>query len=167
MNKIFIVGIVASGKTTLAKQLSEQLHIPWYELDAIVHQHTETGRAKRTAEEQLEVIMDIDRNGAWILEGTDRDSYQYLYRLAETIIFVDTPILVRLWRIFSRFAKQKLGLETSHYKPDFYMLRMMLKWTSDFERNKTAFEGKLQKHGDKVVRLSDTKKKKPNGFAAP
>ncbi|GMK46288.1 MULTISPECIES: hypothetical protein [Paenibacillus] len=167
MNKIFIVGIVASGKTTLAKQLSEQLRIPWYELDAIVHHRIESGRTKRTAEEQLEIIMDIDRNGSWILEGTDRDSYQFLYQMAEKIIFVDTPLKVRRWRIVSRFLKQKLGLEPCHYKPDLHMLRMMFKWTNDFERNKTAFEAKLQEHGDKVVRCSETKKKRPNGFAAP
>ncbi|ACT00997.1 AAA family ATPase [Paenibacillus sp. JDR-2] len=167
MNKIFIVGIVASGKTTLAKHLSEQLQIPWYELDAIVHHQTDSGRSKRTVEEQHEVLMEIDRNGAWIFEGTDRDSYQCLYQMAEKIIFVDTPLQVRLWRIVSRFVKQKLGLEPCHYKPDFHMLRMMFKWTSDFERNKTAFEAKLQTHGDKVIRCKELKKKRPNGFAAP
>lgn len=35
MRKIFITGIVASGKTTFAKQLSAQLQLPWYELDLI------------------------------------------------------------------------------------------------------------------------------------
>ncbi|AWB43897.1 hypothetical protein DCC85_06460 [Paenibacillus sp. CAA11] len=35
MKKILIIGIVASGKTTLAKQLSEALNISWYELDGI------------------------------------------------------------------------------------------------------------------------------------
>jgi adenylate kinase family enzyme len=35
--KIFIVGIVASGKTTLARKLSRELIIPWYEGDCIVH----------------------------------------------------------------------------------------------------------------------------------
>jgi Adenylate kinase and related kinases len=167
MRKIFIVGIVASGKTTLAKQLSKQLQIPWYELDSIVHHRTDSGRYKRTAEEQLEVIKDIDRNGAWILEGTDRDSYQYLYQMAEKIIFVDTPLGVRRWRILARFLKQKLGLEPCHYKPDLDMLRMMFKWTGDFERNKTAFEAKLRLYEDKLIRYSEMKKERPNGLAAP
>lgn len=32
MRKIFILGIVASGKTTLEKKLSKKMNIPWYEI---------------------------------------------------------------------------------------------------------------------------------------
>ena len=35
--KILIVGIVASGKTTLAKKLSSQNNIKYFEIDSIVH----------------------------------------------------------------------------------------------------------------------------------
>ena len=51
MRKIFIIGTVASGKTTLAKQLSKNMDIPWYELDCIVHHQTAEGRNKRTPDE--------------------------------------------------------------------------------------------------------------------
>jgi hypothetical protein len=61
--------------------------VPWYELDSIVYHQTPTGRYKRTAEEQSDVIKEIDNNGAWIFEGTDRESYQCLYQMADTIIF--------------------------------------------------------------------------------
>lgn len=117
MNKIFIVGIVASGKTTLAKELSHELNIPWYELDAIVHNQTVEGRVKVTPDEQWQVIMDIDQHGKWIFEGTDRKSYQYLYDMADRIIFLDPPVWKRKVRIVLRFIKQKLGVEKCHYKP--------------------------------------------------
>ena len=35
--KILIIGIVASGKTTLAKKLSRKTNIEYYEIDSIVH----------------------------------------------------------------------------------------------------------------------------------
>ncbi|WP_237763102.1 hypothetical protein [Paenibacillus sp. A3] len=79
MKKVFIVGIVASGKTTLAKRLSQKLNVPWYELDGIVHPQTEAGRYKRTADEQVEVIREIDKSGAWIFEGTDQHKVIRLY----------------------------------------------------------------------------------------
>lgn len=44
MRKVFILGIVASGKTTLEKKLSKKMNIPWYELDSIVHHQTAEGR---------------------------------------------------------------------------------------------------------------------------
>lgn len=74
MRKIFIVGIVASGKTTLSKQLSKKNNIPWYELDCIVYHQTADGKNKRTPDEQAEVIKEIYCRGQWIFEGTYRES---------------------------------------------------------------------------------------------
>lgn len=159
MKKILIIGIVASGKTTLARRLSQTFNVPWYELDSIVHPNTPMGRYKRSAEEQIKVIMEIDKQGTWIFEGTDRDSYQCLYEMADTVIFLDPPLWKRKIRIFTRFCKQKFGIEKSHYKPDFMMLKMMYRWTKDFERNRNGFEAKLKQYNEKVIRLRDTSDK--------
>lgn len=157
MKKILIVGSVASGKTTLAKRLSKQLHIPWFELDAIVHHRTSAGRYKRTAEEQMEVIEEIDRRETWIFEGTDRASYQALYRMADTIVFLDTPLWKRKIRIMTRYIKQILGIEKCEYEPDLAMLKMMYQWTRDFELNRSGFDAKLKRYDEKVIRLRNSK----------
>ncbi|WP_454190956.1 hypothetical protein [Paenibacillus sp. Marseille-Q7038] len=157
MRKIFIVGIVASGKTTLAKQLSKDMNISWYELDSIVYHQTADLRVKRTPDEQLEVIMDIDRRGPWILEGIDRESYRSVFDMADTIIFLDPPLWKRKIRIFTRFLKQKLHIEQCHYKADLAMLKMMYKWTRDFEKNRDVFEANVSLYNHKLIRLTDTK----------
>ncbi|WP_419884519.1 hypothetical protein [Paenibacillus sp. B-A-8] len=157
MNKVLIIGIVASGKTTLAKRLSNKTNIPWYELDAIVHHQTPEGRRKRSPEEQVAVIMEIDQDGAWIFEGTDRESYQCLYEMADTIIFLDTPLWKRKIRIFVRFLKQKMGIEKCHYKSDIRMLKKMYQWTQDLENNRYEFEAKLLLYQKKVIRLYENK----------
>jgi adenylate kinase family enzyme len=158
MKKILILGIVASGKTTLAKEISQKINIPWYELDTIVHHETPHGRNKRTPDEQIAVIQDIDLHGAWIFEGTDRASYRCLWDMADTIIFLDTPLWKRKMRIFLRFIKQNLGIEKSHYTSDVQMLKMMYKWTRDFERNRVEFEKRLQPYHHKLIILTDNKK---------
>ncbi|MGD0030427.1 hypothetical protein SLT67_03640 [Paenibacillus illinoisensis] len=158
MKKILILGIVASGKTTLAKEISQKINIPWYELDTNVHHETPHGRNKRTPDEQIAVIQDIDRLGAWIFEGTDRASYRCLWDMADTIIFLDTPLWKRKTRIFLRFIKQNLGIEKSHYTSDVQMLKMMFKWTRDFERNRVEFENRLQPYHHKLIILTDNKK---------
>ncbi|UQZ84240.1 topology modulation protein [Paenibacillus konkukensis] len=157
MEKVFIIGIVASGKTTLAKRLSEKIKVPWYELDCIVHHQTAAGRYKRTAEEQMEVINNIDMNGSWIFEGTDRESYRCLLEMADTIIFLDTPLWKRKLRIFTRFLKQKIGIEPCHYKSDLKMLNRMYQWTRDFESKRESFEARLLPHKSKVIRLTDSR----------
>lgn len=157
MQKIFIVGIVASGKTTLAKKISKHIEVPWYELDGIVHYQTHEGRVKRNPQEQMEVIKEIDRHGQWIFEGTDRESYQYLYEMADTIIFLDTPLWKRRFRIVTRYVKQQVGMEKAHYKSDLKMLKMMFTWTNEFERNRAVFENKMCLYRDKVIRVTDNK----------
>jgi len=155
MKKVLITGSVGSGKTTLAKRLAETIRVPWYELDQVVYHKTETGRYKRSAEEQFEVISDIDRKGAWIFEGVDRRSYRFLFEWADTVIFLDTPIWKRKIRILTRFLKQNLGMEICHYKPDMTMLKMMYKWNRDFEKSRADLEERLKSYQHKLIRLSD------------
>lgn len=153
MKKVLIIGSVASGKTTLAKLLSEKLNTPWYELDSVVYHQTAFERYKRTAAEQVKVIIEIDQNGDWIFEGVDRQSYQCLFDMADTIIFLDTPLWKRKIRIFIRFLKQNLRIEKCNYTPDLKMLKMMYQWTKDFENDRSKLEAKLQLLKSKVIRL--------------
>lgn len=149
--KIYIIGIVASGKTTLARKWSKVLNIPFYELDCIVYGEREGVRYKRTPEEQLEIIKHIDKKGQWIIEGTYRKSAHVLLDLADRIVFLDTPIWKRNVRILSRHMKQVWGLEKCHYKPSFCMLKSMYSWSNDFEKNRSKFEAMLKKYGHKLV----------------
>jgi len=153
--KIFIVGIVASGKTTFARKLSKELNIPYYEGDCIVWKNTNEGRLKRTPKEQEKLIGDIDKNGDWIIEGTYRESYKCLLDISNKIIYLDIPIIIRIFRIIRRFIRQKLRIESCHYKSDFDMLKMMFKWTYDFEINKSEFEENLSNYKDKLILLKN------------
>lgn len=157
MRKIYIIGIVASGKTTMAKRLSQQLNIPWYELDNVVHHQSDVGRMKRSPEEQRAVIEDIDCSGGWIFEGVDRSSYRCLYDMADKIIVLDPPLWKRKYRIFARYVKQQLGIEKCSYKSDWKMLRNMYRWTRDFERSREEFEARLRPYQSKLVRIADSK----------
>ncbi|EMS71897.1 hypothetical protein [Ruminiclostridium cellobioparum] len=154
MKKIYIIGIVASGKTTLARKLSQKLGIPWYELDCIIYNDHPGGRHKRTPEQQVELIHEIDKAGQWIVEGTYRQSCHCLLDMADTIIFLDPPLWKRKFRILKRFVKQQLGIEKCHYKSNMKMLKLMYRWTGEFEAGRQKFEGMLRQYKSKVVRVS-------------
>jgi len=66
--KILIFGIVASGKTTLARKMSDQLNIPHYEGDCIAWGYSDEERFKRSDQEQLDRINRINQNHSWIVE---------------------------------------------------------------------------------------------------
>ena len=157
MSKIFIVGIVASGKTTLAKKLSIEFNIPYYEGDCIAWNNTEQGRFKRTPEQQIKVINEIDSQGSWIIEGTYRESYRCLFDMSDIIIFLDTPLWKRKYRIILRYIRQKLHIEKCHYKSDANMLKLMFKWTKDFENSRADFEKLIHKYDKKLLLIKNVK----------
>lgn len=155
--KILISGIVASGKTTLAKKLSSTLNIPCYEGDSIAWGFPGEKRYKRTNEEQAETIQRIDQKGDWIIEGTNRESQKMLHDMADRIIFLDTPLYIRKYRIMMRWIKQKLGLEKCNYKPDIKILKQMFIWTSDFEKKRNEYEKYLSNYQDKLIWVHSVK----------
>lgn len=150
--KALIVGIVASGKTTLAKRLSKENNICHYEIDSIVHD--DYNNIKRCVDEQLKIINDINKNDNWIIEGTLRKDLDILLQYADKIIFIDVPLRIRKFRIITRYFKQKIGFEKSNYKPSLEMVKMMYKWTNDFEDNKTNFLKRLNKYDRKLIVLN-------------
>lgn len=149
--KIVIFGSVASGKTMLAKLLSREMEIPYYEGDCIAWGFPGEKRYKRTDEEQMDIIKRIDEHQSWIVEGTYRRSQHLLYDLADKIIFLDTPLRKRCFCIVVRFIKQKLGVETCHYKPTMEMLQCMFSWTKDFEKNRKVHEKRLLEYQEKLI----------------
>ncbi len=155
--KLLVFGIVASGKTTLARKLSLRYNIQYFEGDCIAWGFPGEERYKRTDTEQRNIILDIDRKGDWIIEGTYRESQKCLFDMAETIIFLDTPLKTRKLRIITRFIKQKFGVEKCNYKPTFEMFRLMFKWTDDFEKNRSKYEEMLLLHKHKLIWVKSNK----------
>lgn len=147
--KILIIGTVGTGKTTLASELSREYNIKHYEIDSIVHDD-ENGGKKRTEKEQNVIIESINKNKDWIIEGTLRKNLEYLLNLADRIIYLNIPRQKRNRRIIKRFIKQKLGMEKVNYKPTIRMLKMMLKWSNEYENKKEEFECLLDNYKEKL-----------------
>lgn len=147
--KILIIGTVATGKTTLAKKLSKEYGIKYYEIDSIVHDDNQNGR-KREEEEQNEIIKQINKNDNWIIEGVLRSNLVYLLEISDKIIYLDTPKYKRNIRILLRFLKQKLKIEKVNYKPDLIMLKNMYKWSNQDQNKKEQFYEMLSNYKSKL-----------------
>lgn len=155
--KILIVGTVGTGKTTLARKLSKEYNIKYYEIDSIVHD--DVNKKKRTPQQQNEIISNINKEDGWIIEGVLRENLEYLLEMAEKIIYLDIPKNIRNKRIIARYIKQKIGIEKSNYKPSLKMLKMMYKWSNEFEKNRDEFENKLNKYVNKLEVIGNEKTK--------
>lgn len=134
-NKIHIIGSVASGKTTLAKDLSMKLQIPYYELDNVVWKRSDSGDIRRSEEERKAHLLSITQTDRWIVEGVHSEEWvSGSFQQADVIVFLDTNYSKRTYRIVKRYVKQKLGQERAHYQPNLTIFFKMFKWNKHFEQ---------------------------------
>lgn len=157
--KIYIVGSVASGKSTLARQLSEKSGVPCFHLDDVVHikdKNSAEGNRKRTPEERDTLFRQI-LSANYIMEDTGRACFTDGLRLADRIIVLDIPYRVRAFRILRRHLRQVLGIEKSSYKPSLRMVRMMFKWAKDFDTGADGVKERIMPYREKTVTLHTVK----------
>ncbi|WP_438824592.1 DNA topology modulation protein FlaR [Bacillus sp. JJ1521] len=155
--RIHIIGSVGSGKTTLAKQFSTQLNIPYYELDNVVWIRNKAGDIRRTEKEREECLNSILQSGSWIIEGVHNEDWvSSSFHHADLIIFLDPSYSTRTYRIIKRFLKQKLRLEHSNYKPTWKIFFKMFKWNHHFEKvGKPNFLNNYGVYSDKLVIIKE------------
>lgn len=155
-SKIYIIGSVASGKTTLARKLSILFDVPWYELDDVVYSRLPSGDVKRSTEERDFIFNQIIYSEKWIIEGVYRECFKSGFDIADTIILLNTSLYKRNCRILRRWIRQKLKLEKSGYAPTVKMLLSMYKWSNGFEKTKDDILKILEPYKNKAVIINDT-----------
>lgn len=157
-NKIRIIGSVGSGKSTLARKLSTKWDIPYYELDNIVWRRTNDADVKNSIEERDNILNSILASDQWILEGVHYKWVLQSFADADLIIYLDTPVWIRNYRILKRFTVQKLGLEEGNYKQTFDMLRKMYGWSYNHpKKEKPEILQIVEPYHHKLLILRDNK----------
>lgn len=104
MKKIAIIGPKGAGKTTLAHQLCSIVNVEVIHANAILGQSSESVTTESQGKNRLENYL---QQPAWIIEGdgdpTNPDFiYERRFAAADTIIWLDLPQNVCVWRLVKR-----------------------------------------------------------------
>lgn len=134
MKKIYIIGPVASGKTTLARKLSKKLNIKMYELDKIVWD--DARGVKRSDEEIVLLFANILNENSWIIEDVGRNKFREGIKVADIVYYIDLSKICLYKRVILRWIKQMLKIEDSNYKQSLKTLKDNLRWVNDDIKNK-------------------------------
>ncbi len=154
--RIHIIGSVGSGKTTLARHLSKSLQIPYYELDNVVWTRSKKRDIRNSPEVRDQKLSAIIEGDQWIIEGVHHTWVQESFENTDVIIFLDTPVQIRIYRIIKRFILQKIRLEKAHYKPTFEIFLKMFKWNRYFEQvSKPEILDNLKTYNEKLLIIKD------------
>ncbi len=100
MERIVIVGPSGAGKTTLARDLNAKLEIKVFHLDRFFWKRNWERRNRYDRMELLERLALANKQ--WIIEGSYLESLEPGLMEADTIILLEFPPLVCLWRIIRR-----------------------------------------------------------------
>lgn len=106
MKRVMVVGGPGSGKSTLAVKLGKITGLPVSHMD---HIHHLPGWVERPLKEKIPMALEIEAKGKWIFEGGLSATFANRASRADTVIWLDLPLSIRLARIVKRrfeFNKQ-------------------------------------------------------------
>jgi adenylate kinase family enzyme len=101
MKRIMVVGVSAGvGKTTFAQRLGKLLHHNVYHLDALFWN---PGWIEASLHEFTASQEEIVGRESWIIEGNYSNTFQLRMKNADTIIYLELPLRVCMFRVVKRW----------------------------------------------------------------
>ncbi|MHC4225272.1 MAG: P-loop NTPase family protein, partial [Planctomycetota bacterium] len=99
MRRIAILGCAGAGKSTLALQIGESLGIEVIHLD---RHFWKPGWVETPREEWAELQTELLAGESWVADGNYGATLEIRLARADTILFMDMPRRLCLWRILKR-----------------------------------------------------------------
>jgi adenylate kinase family enzyme len=106
MQRVLVIGSGGSGKSTVAAQLGELLHLEVHHLDKYFWG---PGWVRPEPDEWLKTVTDLIERDSWILDGNYSGTLELRLRRADTIVFMDLPRVLCMWRIMKRILLYRDG----------------------------------------------------------
>jgi adenylate kinase family enzyme len=101
MKRILIIGSPGAGKSTLACALTERTGLPLHHLDWMSWLPGWIERDRDETRALLATVLEQDR---WIIDGNYGSSLPLRLTRADTVIWLDYPTVLCLWRVVRRLV---------------------------------------------------------------
>ncbi|QTD40373.1 topology modulation protein [Sporosarcina sp. Te-1] len=146
MKRVMVIGVSAGvGKSTFARRLGEKLGIEVTHLDRLYWQ---PGWKEAPAVEFSQAQEEIVQRERWIIEGNYTSTFPIREPLADTVIYLELPLYVCLYRVLKRriqfHGKTRDDLtEGCPEKIDWPFLRFIL---TTYDRRKKNMKERLERY---------------------
>jgi len=97
--RILVLGRTGSGKTTLARELAAAVGVPHVELDALYFGPQFSTVPLPLLRERTSAAIAGDR---WVTDGNKSAVRDLVWPRADTVVWLDYPLAVSLWRLGKR-----------------------------------------------------------------
>jgi len=109
MKRIVIGGSIGAGKSSLAKRLSEKLHIEHIELDSL---YWLPGWKVRPVQELKKLAVQVAQKETWVVCGNFSVLRPIIWAKVDTVVWLDYPFLRCFWQAFKRSIKNIINQKT-------------------------------------------------------
>jgi adenylate kinase family enzyme len=99
LKRVLLIGAGGSGKTTVARRLAQRTGLPLIHLDAL---YWRPEWDPTPADEWRASVAALIRRDAWIIDGNYGGTLDARLEACDTVVFLDLPRLVCLWRVLKR-----------------------------------------------------------------
>lgn len=149
INRIYIFGGTANGKTTLAKKISEITKIPFYTTDEFVYK--KDWIHKYSDKQRDSMLKKAANKKRWIIEGVHRGDWIFpAFKKADFIIILKINPVIATKRVILRFIKRKIRKAEDKVGPLTDLPRIMkyaYGYTSDYYPKHIELAKKFNKDG--------------------
>ena len=106
-HRILFLGRTGSGKTTLAREVAAALDVPHVELDSLYFGPDFSRAPLPVLRERTTAAIAGER---WVTDGNKRAVRDLVWPRADTIVWLDYPVYVSLWRLAKRARSRTSAL---------------------------------------------------------
>ena len=99
MKRITIIGGGGAGKSTFSRQLGERINLPVYHLDSLFWNPGWVETPKEQWDDRIKELLNEEK---WIIDGNYRRTLEARIQKSDTVIFLDMPTYLRMYRIVKR-----------------------------------------------------------------
>jgi adenylate kinase family enzyme len=104
MKKVLVIGPGGAGKSTLSNRLGELLSIDVLHLDK---HYWHPGWVETPKPEWRKAVEGLVKHDEWIMDGNYSGTFDIRFEACDTVIFLDMPRGVCLWRVLKRGIKYR------------------------------------------------------------
>jgi len=101
---VAIIGPGGAGKSWLARELGRRLDLPVIHLDDLFWK---PGWVESNRDEWGALNRELVQGERWILDGNYGGTMEIRLEAADTIVFLDPPTLLCIWRVLRRRARDE------------------------------------------------------------
>jgi adenylate kinase family enzyme len=105
VQRVNVVGTSGSGKTSFAAALARRLAVPHVELDALSWEPNWTVAPTSVLRERVAAAVEAPR---WVVDGNYSAVRDLVWARADTVIWLDLPFGVVMWRVIRRTLRRGL-----------------------------------------------------------